>query len=153
MENIRKICIYTYHVCDHKLHCHRHHVSLCTICSLSVAHVLRVRCFRFQSVSEHLTVKSWIVLLMSKCKCTFNSIGNHTVKRVVFFLNHINQRVGRWVLINHHEWREWNDRNEWWLIRTHRPTSWLMWFRKNTTSLRCDFWLIHHQNLDHYAFD
>ena len=71
-----------------------------------------------------------------------NSIGNPTVTRVVFFLNHINQRVGRVVLINHHEWREWNDRNEWWLIRTTRPTSWLMWFGKNTTSVRWDFWLI-----------
>ena len=70
------------------------------------------------------------------------SIGNHTIKRVVLFFNHINQRVGRWVLINHHEWRERSDRNEWWLIRTHRPTSWLMWLNNNTTSLRCDFWLI-----------
>ena len=33
-------------------------------------------------------------------------IGNPTVTRVVFFPNHINQRVGRVVLINHHEWRE-----------------------------------------------
>ena len=53
------------------------------------------------------------------CLANLYSIGNHTVKRVVYFLNHINQQVGRWVLINHHKWREWNDRNEWWLIRTH----------------------------------
>ena len=84
--------------------------------------------------------------LRSECN-DYYSIGNHAVKRVVYFLNHINQQVGRWVLINHHKWREW------WLIRTHRPTSWLMWFRKYTTSLWCDFWLIQHQNLDHYAFD
>ena len=72
----------------------------------------------------------------------WNSIGNPTVKRVWFFLNHWNQRVGRCVLLNHHEWREWNDRNEWWFSRTHRPTSWLKWFWKNLTSLRWDFLLI-----------
>ncbi len=59
-----------------------------------------------------------------------------------FFLNHWNQRVGRCVLLNHHEWRECNDRNEWWFSRTHRPTSWLKWFRKYHTSLRWDFLLI-----------
>ena len=59
-----------------------------------------------------------------------------------FFLNHWNQRVGRCVLLNHHEWRECNDRNEWWFSRTHRPTSWLKRFRKNLTSLRWDFLLI-----------
>ena len=59
-----------------------------------------------------------------------------------FFLNHWNQQVGRCVLLNHHEWRECNDRNEWWFSRTHRPTSWLKWFRKYHTSLRWDFLLI-----------
>ena len=73
-------------------------------------------------------------------------IGNPTVKRVWFFLNHWNQRVGRCVLLNHHECREWNDRNEWWFSRTHRPTSWLKWFRKNHTSLRWDFLLIQELN-------
>ena len=69
-------------------------------------------------------------------------IGNPTDKRVWYFLNHWYQRVGRCVLLNHHEWRECNDRNEWWFSRTHRPTSWLKWFRKYHTSLRWDFLLI-----------
>ena len=33
--------------------------------------------------------------LISAVQANRSSIGNHTVKRVVFFLNHINQRVGR----------------------------------------------------------
>ena len=33
-------------------------------------------------------------------------------KLVRFFLNHWNQQVGRCVLLNHHEWRECNDRND-----------------------------------------
>ena len=70
------------------------------------------------------------------------TIGNPTDKRVWYFLNHWYQRVGRCVLLNHHEWRECNDRNEWWFSRTHRPTSWLKWFRKYHTSLRWDFLLI-----------
>ena len=71
-----------------------------------------------------------------------DTIGNPTDKRVWYFLNHWYQRVGRCVLLNHHEWRECNDRNEWWFSRTHRPTSWLKWFRKYHTSLRWDFLLI-----------
>ncbi len=63
-------------------------------------------------------------------------------KQVWFVLNHRYQWVGRCVLLNHHEWREWNDQNEWWFSRIHRPTSWLKQFRKNLTSLRWDFLLI-----------
>ena len=85
---------------------------------------------------------SWFKRTVEEGLISFNIIGNPTDKRVWFFLNHWNQQVGRCVLLNHHEWRECNDRNEWWFSRTHRPTSWLKWFRKNLTSLRWDFLLI-----------
>ena len=59
-------------------------------------------------------VKPWssVRIDSGSCKRGPDIIGNPTVTRVVFFPNHINQRVGRVVLINHHEWRECNDRNE-----------------------------------------
>ena len=64
---------------------------------------------------EEINSCSWEPFSVSKrdieSKKLEDYIGNHTVKRVVYFLNHINQQVGRWVLINHHEWREWNHWN------------------------------------------
>ena len=58
---------------------------------------------------------------------------------VVFFPNHINQLVGRVVLINHHSFRSFHSLHSWWLIRTTLPTRWLMWFRKNTTRVTVGF--------------
>ena len=102
--------------------------------------------FRFQNF--HFDFHEVVVYIFTTGMvfCNYNwfpyIIGNPTDKRVWYFLNHWYQRVGRCVLLNHHEWRECNDRNEWWFSRTHRPTSWLKRFRKNLTSLRWDFLLI-----------
>ena len=83
----------------------------------------------------------WITLKSNLMIQGYNScIKRKSHRKLVrFFQNHFNQLVGQCVLLNHHSFRSFHSLHSWWFSRTHLPTRWFQWFRKNHTRLTVGF--------------